>query len=103
MDKSTKHQKTLELVKLVSQPEFEKFIQEIENHSVDSRLEYAKSISNIEELKRREVILPPDIKISIRLFEGETPNETFENDPQSLARGGWSVCVGTVITIGYQF
>lgn len=96
---------TQELIEIVSQPQFEQFIQDIEIQSAETRLLYAKKMANVEELRKRGVKLPDDYKVTLRTFEGRELTREFDESPENraLLPGGWSVCIGTVITVGYQF
>lgn len=99
MQRLSKADVTSKLVKVISHPDFQKFLQEVEGMPSAQRFEFATKVTNIEELRKRGVEVPDDLNIKVRTFDGD--GKEVKN--QVLAGGHWSICIGTVITICYQF
>ena len=87
MQKLSKTDMTTELVKVISQPDFQKFIQEVESKPSAERFEYAKNVTNIEGLRKRGIEVPDDLNIKVRTFDGD--GKEVKN--QALAGGHWSI------------
>lgn len=103
------------LSQLASSKEFLELLQDIGDASESERLEAAKRLATIDELKTRGVKVPPEMRLTLRYFEerpGNTVNAvTDTNEPAAppespvapvspepgapIAGSGWTVCATT--------
>ena len=68
-----------QIMQVISHPEMEKLIREIENQPEHKRLEYATQEATIDRLRRNNVPLTDQHRICIRYFEDpENPSEQFD-------------------------
>jgi hypothetical protein len=105
MNKDAKVTKAAELLEIVSNPEFQQLINEIDNQPKSERLEYAMKNASVEKLRSRGMSLPEDFKLSVRIFEGSSVTENFENDKTNppVHTNTWTLCFGYIATLGYTW
>lgn len=105
MRNMAKTQKTSELFAIVTSPEFEKLIQEIEDTPSADQLAFARSIATPSELRKRGIVLPDGVGVNINSFgsNGATDTSKTHSTSKSVLDGHWSICIGTVVTVCYQF
>jgi len=94
---------------LVSHPQYQAMIRELEQADEDERSSLALRLATPDELRRRGIELPPGFRITLRWFENsENPWPITEVEEQSpfTRIAGWTVCgsVGYIAcaTVGYQ-
>lgn len=64
---------------VVSHPEFQKIVQELEETPQPERINTAKRVASVDELKRRGIPVPSTMRFTTRMFENPTaPSTQFD-------------------------
>jgi hypothetical protein len=104
---------TNSLIETINHPNFKKFISDIEAQPEAERLEYARKITNIDEMRKRHIPINEKFRITLRTFEDPShPLASFDYNPakdnDALRIGGTHTICGSVgyiacATYGYSW